>query len=95
MKLSLIRKVFTDKSTIGTLQIDGGVSMFTLEDVDRKLEAGGVKIPGQTAIPRGTYTVIIDFSNRFQRMMLHVLDVPQFDGIITKVLIVNLMVLDM
>ena len=81
MKLSLIRKVFTDKSTIGILQIDGGVSMFTLEDVDRKLEAGGVKIPGQTAIPRGTYTVIIDFSNRFQRMMLHVLDVPQFDGI--------------
>lgn len=81
MKLRLIRKIFTDKSTIGTLQIDGGVSMFTLEDVDRKLEIGGVKIPKITAIPRGTYKVVIDFSNRFQRMMLHILDVPQFEGI--------------
>ena len=81
MKLSLIRKVFTDKSTIGTLQIDDGVSMFTLEDKNRTLESGGVKVPGATAIPRGSYKVTIDFSNRFQRDMLHVLDVPQFDGI--------------
>lgn len=55
--------------------------MFTLEDVDRKLETGGVKMPGQTAIPRGIYKITIDFSNRFQRDMLHILDVPQFDGI--------------
>ena len=81
MKLSLIRKIFTDKSTIGTLQIDGGVSMFTLEDVDRKLESGGVKIPGKTAIPRGVYKVTIDLSQRFQRSMLHILNVPQFEGI--------------
>ncbi len=81
MKLSLIRKIFTDKSTIGTLQIDGGVSMFTLEDVDRKLESGGVKIPGATAIPRGVYKVTIDLSQRFQRSMLHILNVPQFEGI--------------
>lgn len=81
MKLNLIRKIFTEKSTIGTLQIDGGVSMFTLEDMGRKLESGGVKIPKLTAIPRGTYKVTIDFSNRFQRDMLHILDVPQFEGI--------------
>jgi hypothetical protein len=81
VKLKLIRKTFTDKSTIGVLQVDGGVSMFTLEDVDRKLESDGMKTLGRTAIPRSKYKVIIDFSNRFQREMLHVLNVPQFEGI--------------
>lgn len=82
MKLNLTRKWFTDRSCIGTLQIDGGVSMFTLEDVDRKLELPGtIKIPGKTAIPRGTYKVVIDISRRFKRSMPHILKVPQFEGV--------------
>ena len=40
-----------------------------------------VKIAGASAIPRGTYRVIIDLSQRFQRSMLHILDVPRFEGI--------------
>ncbi|MEQ1691396.1 MAG: DUF5675 family protein, partial [Gemmatimonas sp.] len=39
------------------------------------------KIKGETAIPRGTYKVVIDYSNRFQRRLPHLLDVPGFTGI--------------
>lgn len=81
MKITLTRKYFSDITTIGTFQLDKGFSCFALEDKDRKLEADGVKIPKETCIPRGTYKVIIDFSNRFQTDMPHVLDVPQFEGI--------------
>jgi hypothetical protein len=81
MKLKLTRKYFSDNSTIGVLQIDGGISMFTLEDFDRGLEKGGTKVKGATCIPRGSYKVVLDFSNRFQKIMPHILDVPQFEGV--------------
>lgn len=81
MKLRLIRDTFTDKSTIGKLYVNGVEYCHTLEDKDRNLESGGIKKPGVTCIPRGTYEVIIDFSNRFRVMMPHILNVPQFDGI--------------
>jgi hypothetical protein len=68
-------------ATPGELSMDGRAFCFTLEDQDRYLESDGIKVPRETAIPLGTYTVVIDFSQRFQRMMLHVLNVPQFEGI--------------
>lgn len=80
MKLRVVRHP-QPYATPGDLYIDGIWRMFSLEDVDRKLEAGGKKINGDTAIPLGFYAITIDFSNRFQREMLHVLDVPQFAGI--------------
>jgi hypothetical protein len=78
LKLALKRIDFTPNSTIGELSIDGVFECYTLEDVVR---ASGVKVDGQTAIPEGTYKVIVDFSNRFQRFMPHILDVPGFEGI--------------
>lgn len=81
MKLELERKEYFEDRTIGALYIDGAWFSYTLEDVDRHLEDGGVKIPKETAIPRGRYKVTISFSNRFQKMMPHILDVPQFTGI--------------
>jgi hypothetical protein len=39
------------------------------------------KIDHETAIPSGTYEIIVDFSNRFQKEMCHILNVPSFTGI--------------
>lgn len=77
MEIKVIRKYFTDQSTIGEMSIDGGFECFTLEDVVR----ADSKVAGATAIPEGKYRVIIDYSNRFRRVMPHILDVPGFEGI--------------
>jgi len=76
MNLVLTRRWFTPKCTIGTLDIDGNAECYILEDVERE-----VKIPKETCIPLGTYMIVIDFSNRFQRRLPRLLDVPQFTGI--------------
>ncbi len=81
MDLLLIRKTNTEKSTIGDLFVNDKLECFTLEDMDRKLEDGGIKIPKKTAIPRGKYEIIIDKSRRFNTFLPHLLDVPQFEGI--------------
>jgi len=81
MLLTLKRHTFTDRSTAGHLLIEGDYFCDTLEDVDRHLESGGTKIPGETAIPRGTYDLIIDFSQRFQKPMPRILKVPGYEGV--------------
>lgn len=78
MKLEVKRFYEGSDYTMGVLSIDGIFECFTLED---KVRRPFVKIPGQTAIPDGTYDVTIDMSNRFGRMMPHVLNVPSFEGI--------------
>lgn len=64
--------------TMGRLYVDGDAECWVLEDTVRE---PGVKIAGATAIPFGTYKVVLDFSHRFQRIMPHIVDVPGFDGI--------------
>lgn len=81
MKIEIKRDTFTEKSTIGKMYIDGAYFCETLEDKDRKLEEGGTKIYAETCIPRGTYALEIDYSPKYQKMMPHILDVPQFKGI--------------
>lgn len=81
MKLELVRDTFNEGETFGILYIDGKPDCSTLEDKDRELENGGVKIPAETAIPCGAYQVILDYSQRFKRVLPHVLNVPQFVGI--------------
>lgn len=49
---------------------------FTLEDQER-LE----KAPGKTAIPPGKYEVVVTFSNRFQKLLPLLLNVPGFSGV--------------
>jgi hypothetical protein len=76
MKLQL-KRIFTGTNyTIGKLSIDGTYFSDTLEDVPRT-----VKIMNETCIPVGTYTVILNYSNRFKRIMPLLLNVPNFDGI--------------
>lgn len=76
MELLLKRKWFTDKSTIGELSVNGAFECYTLEDKVRT-----VKIAGRTAIPAGRYEVAVNFSNRFQKLMPLLLNVPNFEGI--------------
>jgi len=78
MHLELKRLYHLKQCTIGTLSIDGLFVCYTLEDIVRP---AGAKIPGATAIPEGEYRVIVDWSNRFQRFMPKLLDVPGFEGI--------------
>ncbi|MDW5417826.1 DUF5675 family protein [Iodobacter sp. CM08] len=81
MNLLLKRDFFTPESTTGVLSIDGVFQCFVLEDVDRKLETGGAKIHGLTAIPRGIYPLTITYSPRFQKPLPLLSGVSGFDGI--------------
>ena len=76
MLITIKRLYKTENSTIGELLIDGVWECFTLEDTERK-----VKIKGETAIPKGTYKVIINQSNRFKRLLPFLIDVPNFEGV--------------
>lgn len=89
MILTVTREIFTDHSTTGMLYVDEAFFCYTLEDRDRQKQADGsiipwvpsLKIPKETAIPYGTYQVITDYSNRFKKVMPHILNVPNFEGI--------------
>lgn len=88
MKLTLKRRFRGDSYTIGTLSIDGQHFCDTLEDTDRDINRNGVfdgqerKQPGITAIPNGTYRVIVAISPRFGRELPRLLDVPSFEGVL-------------
>ena len=71
MQITVKRLYKTENSTIGELLIDGVFECFTLEDKERP-----VKIKSETAIPKGTYKVIINQSNRFKRLLPLLIDVP-------------------
>tara|TARA_R110000868_G_C10799763_1_gene756975 strand:+ start:190 stop:609 length:420 start_codon:yes stop_codon:yes gene_type:complete len=84
MKITIHRNPTRGGATIGTLAINGVPQCFTLEDAVHEQDGvpvGDWKIAGQTAIPRGTYKVVVDQSARFGRPMPHILDVPGFTGV--------------
>lgn len=81
MQLKLKRTDFTGNSTIGELYVNEIFECYVLEDTVREGDIFKVKVKGETAIPRGTYKVIIDESARFKRLMPHILDVPNFAGV--------------
>lgn len=84
MILKLTRRQSSTKATIGELLIDGKHECYTLEDVVRErlgMPVNEWKIAHETAIPRGTYHVIISYSNRFKKDLPLLLDVPGFSGV--------------
>ena len=88
MKLKLIRTDKTEISTIGELFIDDKFECFILEDKDRGLKQSDPisvieqnKVFGKTAIPKGTYDVVISWSNRFKTYLPLIINVPGFEGI--------------
>lgn len=77
-----------DKYRISNLYIDDVYFCDVLEDTDRGLkqsmsseEISKKKIKGQTAIPTGTYEVVITYSNRFKKQLPLLLNVKGFSGI--------------
>lgn len=79
--MKLVRNKGTAGFTEGKMYIDGVFECFTVEDADRGLEAGGKKVQDKTAIPRGTYKVIMSMSPRFKKVLPEVLNVPGFTGV--------------
>jgi hypothetical protein len=80
MRLLLERHTFHRSWTIGTLYVDFRPYCFTLEDADR-LAVGLEKVYGATAIPEGDYLVEITWSEKFERALPIVKDVPGFTGV--------------
>lgn len=76
MEIKVVRETFTEDSTIGKMYINDVYHCYTLEDKVRE-----VKVQNVTAIPKGRYEVIINFSNRFQQQMPLLLNVPNFEGV--------------
>lgn len=84
MLLEVRREPSAHGCTLGSMYVDGGFECFTLEDVIREVALQPVaswKVPGETAIPSGTYQVTVTMSNRFQRLLPLLLDVPGFEGV--------------
>lgn len=77
MTLRVLRVDGTAFRTIGLLLVDGRFDCYTLEDALRL----GPKVPGATAIPPGTYQVVITPSARFGRDLPLLVNVPGFTGI--------------
>lgn len=73
----VVQRVFASANSVtGDLQVDGNHRGFTLEPPHAP----------ETVKPRcitaGTYDLTIRWSNRFQRLMPHVENVPGFDGVL-------------
>lgn len=94
MKLLLKRRIFTDKSTIGELYVNGVPECWICEDKDRGLDVSmplseiiRLKVKGQTCIPYGYYKVIVTMSERFSRIagkdvyLPMLLNVPGYEGV--------------
>ena len=87
MNITQRRYKFGKDFTLSKLFVDNLHYMacpYILEDVVREMPDKPVsewKVPAETAIPIGRYKVVIDMSHRFKKRMIHLLNVPGFDGI--------------
>ena len=97
MKLKVDRKWKADTYTISAFFINGVRFYETVEDKDRGLSSGmsladinSKKVYGETAIPTGTYKVILSVSNKFKTrawakkyggLVPELVNVPGFSGV--------------
>lgn len=78
MRIKVQRTWCGEKCTIGTVSLDGKFEAFSLEDRVREVAGKPVaewKIPGETAIPKGVYNLVVTPSQRFKR------DLPLLEGV--------------
>jgi hypothetical protein len=88
LTFNLIRKYFTENSTIGELFCNGNFICFVLEDKDRGLDSSmtveeikKIKVYGKTAIPTGEYSIQITYSPKYKRDVPQVMNVKGYSGI--------------
>lgn len=88
MEILVKRIAKKETYTIGKMYIDGKYFCDTLEDKDRGLsqsmteeEIRKRKVYGLTAIPAGAYKVIVNYSERFGKLMPLLLDVKGYAGV--------------
>lgn len=87
MELFLHRVKLGPVACLGQLLIEDRPECVTLEDTvrvdpDPATPENEAKVMHQTAIPAGTYNLVIGWSPRFQRLMIRVPAVPGFEGIL-------------
>ena len=103
MKLTIKRTITRSSYTLGKLYIDGVYFCDTLEDKDRGLtqnmsveQIKSMKVPGETAIPKGTYRVTLDVvSPKFSKYPFYMqtcegklprlIDVKGYEGVLIHV----------
>ena len=88
MNLLLKRTALRDTYTIGKLYVDGQYWCDILEPPVRDLNKNGIfdngekKVPGNSAIPYGTYDIVVNISPKFKRLLPRLLNVPHFEGVL-------------
>lgn len=103
MKLTIKRTITRNSYTLGKLYVDGVYFCDTLEDKDRGLtqnmsveQIKSIKVPGETAIPKGTYGVTLDVvSPKFSKYPFYMqtcggklprlIDVKGYEGVLIHV----------
>lgn len=78
MKILIERLQMDPDVTLGSMRVDDEWAAWTCEDAVRP---PGTKVAGKTAIPAGTYKVVITPSARFKRDLPLLVDVPNFTGV--------------
>lgn len=84
MKIDVRRKTCMPDRTLSDIYIDGKFFCYGMEDTFREIKTQPVKAWkkfGCTAIPEGCYRVVMNWSNRFSRQMLEILQVPGYSGV--------------
>jgi hypothetical protein len=84
MKLILDRKYKKETYTIGNLYIDYNNNFdpeLFCNTIEDKVRPAGEKVYGKTAIPAGTYPIVITYSPKFKRELPLIFNVPGFSGV--------------
>ena len=88
MELTVKREWLNDECSIGELYVNGVFECFTLEDKDRGLlqsmtlqQIQALKVYGKTAIPKGRYQVVIQYSPKHGKDLPLLLNVKDYAGV--------------
>jgi hypothetical protein len=84
MELILERKIHNPDSTEGNLYVNRKWFCHVIEDKIRAKPGKWnkkLKVYAKTAIPYGTYPVMVTWSPKFRRQLTAILNVPDFEGI--------------